>query len=111
MGVCSMTDCDHVRTQKFGKTKAGEQRFRCRDCGKTFVESTRTLNGMRIGTEKATQIIHCLMEGMGIRSAARLASVSTNTVMDTLALIGQRCTMFLNDAIVGVPVKDVQADE
>src|SRR5258707_15510110 len=35
---------------------------------------------MRIGTDKAAQIVRCLMEGMGIRSVSRLAGVSTNTV-------------------------------
>jgi transposase-like protein/IS1 family transposase len=103
--------CTHVRSQKFGKTKAGEQRYRCLDCGKTFVASTRTLDGMRIGTDKAGQIVRCMMEGVGIRGTARLAGVCNNTVLDTLLLIGQRCTMFLADTVVGVPVKDVQADE
>jgi transposase-like protein/IS1 family transposase len=103
--------CNHVRSQKFGRTKSGEQRYRCLDCGKTFVESTRTLDGMRIGTDKAAQIIRCMMEGVGIRSTVRLCGVAKNTVLDLLLLIGQRCKMFLHDAIVNVPVKDVQADE
>lgn len=106
-----MDRCIHPRAHKYGKTKGGEQRFRCLDCTRTFVESTRALNGMRIGTDKSARIIRCLMEGMGIRSVARLESLSTNTVMDLLALVGQRCTMFLNDAVVGVQVSDVQADE
>lgn len=106
-----MGNCNHERTQKYGKTKGGEQRFRCLDCGKTFVASTRTLDGMRIGTDKAEHIVRCMMEGVGIRGTARLCNVAKDTVLDTLALIGQRCTMFLNDAVVGVPVKDVQADE
>jgi len=103
--------CNHVRSQKFGKTKGGEQRFRCLDCGKTFVESTRTLDGMRIGTDKAAQVIRCMMEGVGVRGTARLAGVAINTVMDVTVLIGQRCRLFLEDTMVGLPVTDVQADE
>jgi transposase-like protein/IS1 family transposase len=103
--------CTHLRSQKFGHTKSGEQRYRCLDCSKTFVASTRSLDGMRIGTDKAAQIIRCLMEGMGINSVCRLCGVAKNTVLDLLLLTGQRCAMFLNDAIVGVPVSDVQADE
>jgi transposase-like protein/IS1 family transposase len=106
-----MANCDHVHAKKHGKTKAGEQRFRCLDCGKTFVESTRTLDGMTIGTAKAEQVIRCLIEGMGIRSTVRITGVAKNTVLDLLTLVGQRCKLFMEDAVVGVPVKDVQADE
>jgi len=104
-------NCNHARAKKCGTTKAGTQRYRCLDCGKTFVESTRTLNGMRIGTDKAEQIVRCMMEGVGVRGTARLAGVSNDTVMDLLVLLGQRCKLFLNDTVVGIPVKDVQADE
>jgi len=101
----------HDRSQKFGKTKCGEQRFRCLDCRKTYVDSTRTLGGMRIGTDKAAQIIRCLMEGMGVRSAARLANVSTNTLMDLLVLIGERCKLFMEATVINVPAKDISVDE
>ena len=104
-------ECTHPKTKRFGKTKAGEQRYRCCDCGKTFVASTRDLGGMRIGTDKAEQIIRCLVEGVGVRGTARLAGVDQHTVMDLLVLIGQRCKLFMESAIVNVPVKDVQADE
>jgi transposase-like protein/IS1 family transposase len=104
-------NCTHDRCKKIGFTKAGTQRFKCLDCGKVFVESTRTLAGMRIGTDNAEQIIRCLTEGVGIRSTARLCGVDQHTVMDLLVLVGQRCQMFLDETVVGVPVKDVQADE
>src|SRR5688500_18236658 len=103
-----MSDCNHARTQKYGKTRTGEQRFRCLDCSKTYVESTRALEGMRIGLDKAAQIVQCTMEGMGIRSTARLASVSKDTVLDLLVLVGERCADFMAQAIVAVPVQEVQ---
>src|SRR5947209_7256632 len=66
---------------------------------------------MRIGADKAEQIVRCMMEGVGIRGTARLAGVCNNTVLDTLLLIGQRCKAFLENTLVNVPVKDVEADE
>jgi IS1 family transposase len=75
------------------------------------VESTKQLDGMRIGTDTAAQIIRCLLEGVGIRGTARLANVAKDTVLDTLALIGQRCKLFLEKTLVNIPVTDVQADE
>jgi len=106
-----MSECTHVRSKKFGRTKGGEQRYRCLDCGKTFVESTRTLDGMRIGTATAAQVIRCTLEGVGVRGTARLCGVDQHTVMDAIVLIGQRCKEFAERTIVNVPVKDVQADE
>jgi transposase-like protein/IS1 family transposase len=103
--------CTHKRSQKYGKTKSGEQRYRCLDCGKTFVESTQLLDGMTIGSDKAAHIVKCLIEGTGVRSTSRIVGVSKNTVLDLLVLIGQRCAMFLDDTVVGVKVRDVQADE
>jgi IS1 family transposase/transposase-like protein len=103
--------CNHDRSKRFGKTKAGEQRYRCLDCGKTFVESTRTLDGMRIGTDKAAQAVSLLLEGMGVTAATRLTGLSKNTLLDLLVLVGERCKAFLEDTVVNVPVTDVQADE
>jgi len=79
-------NCNHERSKKDGKTKAGTQRYKCLDCCKWFTESTSTLNRMRIGTEKAAQIVQCIMEGVGVRGTARLAGVCANTVLDTLLL-------------------------
>lgn len=105
-----MENCNHNRAQKYGKTKGGEQRYLCKDCGKRFVQSTRTLDGMRIGNKSET-IIRCLAEGVGVRGTARLAGVSKDTVLDLMLLVGERCRRFMEDSIVNVPVKDVQADE
>lgn len=103
--------CNHSHSQKFGKTSSGSQRYRCRDCGLTFTQSTDSLAGMRIGVDKATAIIRCLTEGMGVRATGRINHVGKAAVLDTLVLIGERCKLFTEAAIVDVPVKDVQADE
>jgi IS1 family transposase len=66
---------------------------------------------MSIGTGKAAQIVRCMTEGVGIRSTARLLGIAKDTVLDVLTLIGKRCVTFLEDAVAGVPVEDVQADE
>ena len=104
-------DCNHSHAKKFGTTAAGKQRFRCLDCGKTFTESTAALDGMRIGPDKAEEIIRYLAEGMGVRGAARLSGSGKNTVLNTMLLVGERCRRFMEDNIVNVPVEDVQADE
>ena len=106
-----MENCSHSRAKRFGRTKSGEQRYRCLDCGKTFVESTRKLDGMTIGTDKAAFVVRCLGEGVGVRGTTRLAGVAKNTLLDLLVLLGERCAQFSEGTIVGMPVKDVQIDE
>ena len=106
-----MEKCTHSRSKKSGLTDAGTQRYKCLDCGKRFTDSTGTLDGMRIGTDKAAQIVHCMVEGVGVRGTARLAGVAKDTVLDLLGVIGHRCRLFLDDTIVNVPVTDVQDDE
>ena len=42
----------------------------------------------RLNAEKRSLILKCLMEGGGIRSTARIATVSPTTVMRLLRLVG-----------------------
>lgn len=106
-----VSTCTHDTRKKFGKTKSGAQRFRCCDCGKTFTVSTSTLGGQRIGTDKAAEIIRCMMEGVGVRAISRLTGVSKGAILKLLVRIGGRCKRFMESRVVNVPVKDVQADE
>src|SRR4051812_48658999 len=64
-GKATVENCTHTRNKKSGLTASGTQRFRCLDCGKRFTTSTTTLDGMRIGTDKAAEVISLLAEGMG----------------------------------------------
>lgn len=66
---------------------------------------------MRIGTDRAEQVIRLLAEGMGVRGVARIVGIGKTAVIDLMTLVGERCRRFSEDNIVGVPVKDVQADE
>ena len=61
-----LATCEHKNRRTNGTTKAGATRFRCKDCGKSWTESTDTLGGMRIGLDKATQVVELLCEGMSV---------------------------------------------
>ena len=104
-------DCSHERRRKHGTTKGGAQRFRCRDCGKTFTESTDLFNGMRIGLDKAEQIVKLLVDGMSVSAVCRFTEIDKKTVLDLLVLVGERCKQFLETEIRDVIVEDVQIDE
>ena len=49
--------------------------------------------------------------GAGVRGAARMTGAGKGTILNVLTLVGERCRRYMEDAIVSVPVKDVQADE
>jgi len=68
---------------KHGKTLSGKQRYRCKQCGKTALE-TYTYKAYYSSTSK--NIVHLLREGSGIRSIARLLCISTSTVIKKILI-------------------------
>jgi IS1 family transposase/transposase-like protein len=103
--------CQHENRKKFGKTPTGTPRFRCKDCGKTFTQSTDLFDGMRIGLDRAAKIVELLCEGMSVSAAARVTDTDPHTIIDLLNLIGERCERYMAEVIRDVPVDEVQCDE
>ena len=103
--------CEHPKVQKNGKTPAGATRYRCAVCGKSWTDNTAKLGGMRIGMEKAAQIVELLCEGMSVRAAARITRTAKHTILDLLQVLGERCQDFMDHEIHDVCVDDVQVDE
>jgi IS1 family transposase/transposase-like protein len=103
--------CEHKNRRTNGTTKAGAIRYRCRDCGKSWTESTAALGGMRIGLDRAERIISLLCEGMTVRGTARLTNTDLETVLDLLVMIGERCDAYMQENIKDVYVENIQCDE
>ena len=83
--------CDYGKTQskaqknikKFGKTKAGKQRFYCKSCDQSFTETKGTIFYRRRTAED--EIIECLVfvaEGTRISSIARAKGHKEDTILD-----------------------------
>src|SRR5688572_3291651 len=82
--------CDHSDSKRFGRDKAGNQRHRCKACGKTWIESAPKLLGdMRLPLATAELCLRMLLEGNSLRSTARLTGVSRATVIALLMLVGR----------------------
>ena len=71
---------------KYGKTKAGNQRYICRVCGKTRVKNY-AYQAYRVDTNH--NIILFTKEGLGIRSTARILKISTTTLLKRIILIAR----------------------
>ena len=103
--------CQHENRRTNGKTASGSQRFRCKECGKSWTESTDVLGGMRIGLDRAAKIIELLCEGMSVRAVARVTDTHLRTITELMVMVGERCEAYMAENIKAVHVDDVQCDE
>jgi transposase-like protein/IS1 family transposase len=104
--------CQHENKKKHGHDRKGNQRFRCLDCGKTWVEETvKPLGNMRISMDKATQALGMILEGMSIRATMRLTGLDRNTLCDLILIVGENCQRLLDTKVKNVAATDIQVDE
>jgi IS1 family transposase len=98
--------------RRFGKNRNGSQRYRCNVCKKCFTdEATRPEDGRRVEKEKMILALRMLLEGNSIRSVERLMRIHRDTILSAMVDAGKKCKRFLEDAICGLPVGNVQVDE
>ena len=72
-----MTKCSHCGSERFNKDgkAAGKQRYRCKECGKTF-------GGGVYPPEQKAQALQFYMNNVGIRKIAFFNKVSHPVVLD-----------------------------
>ena len=104
-----------IKAKKSGVFKSGVnliQRYRCRQCKRTFSEDqNRPLGHMRIPMHKATMALQLLLEGCAVASVERVTGLHKRTVLDLMVLAGERCERLMEKLIRDVPVRDVAIDE
>jgi len=67
---------------KFGKTRRGVQRFRCKTCRKTFTETTGTIFfGKRTPEHEILETLALLAEGNRISSLSRAKGHKEDTIL------------------------------
>lgn len=89
---CPNTDCaDQGKRQserqqniiRFGKTKAGRQRFKCKTCGETFVETKGTIfYRRRTPQDEIIETLALIAEGSRISSLTRVKGHKEDTIID-----------------------------
>jgi transposase-like protein/IS1 family transposase len=95
---------------KFGKTRDGQQRYRCADCRKTFSEP-KPLAGCKIDPKRAAFALNLLLEGMSVRATSRMTGLDKNTILRLMVQAGEQCQQFLADTMRNVKATDIQVDE
>jgi transposase-like protein len=91
---CPNTVCaDHGKKQdegqpnliKFGRTKAGRQRRKCKTCGQTFTETKGTIfYRRRTPAEKIIETLAFIAEGDRVSSLTRVKGYKEDTILDWL---------------------------
>ena len=76
--------CKSDKLIKSGKTSNGKQRYCCKECSKRFI-TDYNYNAYRSDTNQ--QIILFTKEGLGIRSIARVLSISVTTLLKRIICI------------------------
>ena len=110
--MIALAECSHKNYKKAGKHSNGAQRFKCKDCGKRFVEEKAKLLGdMRVDLDKAMLVVGMLLEGTSIRACERLTSMNRDTIDRLILEVGGRCQRFMDANIVNVDCDDIQIDE
>lgn len=70
---------------RFGKTKAGRQRYKCNTCGRTFTETKGTIfYRRRTPEDEITETLAFLAEGSRISSLARVKGYKEDTILNWL---------------------------
>ena len=67
------------------------------------------MNGL--STDRRSQVIGCLVEGMSIRATVRITGVAKNTVIKLLADVGAACADYQDAMLRNLGCKTIQADE
>jgi transposase-like protein/IS1 family transposase len=99
-------------TRRFGRNRNGSQRYRCDTCNHTFTDwLSRPPDQRRLSPKKEIFCLRLLLEDASVRSIERLTNIHRDTILAVMVASGQKCQPFLERAIVGMRVDDVQADE
>ena len=107
-----ITNCQHENRKKHGRDHKGQQRYRCLDCGKTFIDKeSRPLGELRLPMDKAVLCLRMLLEDSSIRAIERIVGVNRNTILSLIELVGERCQLFWLKRMRNLVVQDVQVDE
>jgi IS1 family transposase/transposase-like protein len=106
--------CHNCRTEckRKGYDRKGNQRYRCRQCSKTFLEpQEKPLEGMYLPIEKAELVLKLLLEGNSVSTVERVTEVHHTTILKLLVLAGEKCERLMAEKIRNVEVRDVECDE
>lgn len=80
-----LQDASQRNMNKFGKTRAGVQRYQCKSCHKTFTETYGTIfYGKRTSEHEILETLALLAEGNRISTLSRVKGHKEDTILQWL---------------------------
>ena len=109
-----MKNCKHCNSTKLtlsGIVKS-KQRYRCKDCGKTSRDCGKTSRegDKRIvhSLEKKIKVIKSYLEGVGIRSIARLENISAPMIINLIRAFSKKLQEKLQNQKVNEDIRNIE---
>lgn len=89
--ACSLyQQLDQGNVIKFGKTKQGRQRYRCKSCLMSFCERRGTLfYGKHTDEAQIIEVLMMLVEKMSISAISRVKGIKADTILSWIRLAGK----------------------
>lgn len=104
--------CECSDYKKNGRDRNRNQRYKCKDCGRTWIEDRdKPIGDMRTDFDKAVLALNLSVEGMSVSSVERLTGLHRHTIGNLILTVGANCERLSREIIQDVSVSDVQADE
>ena len=106
-----LQDDQQQNLQKFGRTRQGVQRYRCKTCGKTFTETTGTIFfRKRTPEHEILETLALLAEGNRISSLSRVKGFKEDTILQWLREAAQHAEQLEEALLAEFQVKRGQLD-
>ena len=102
MVICK--HCGGLRGVKNGLVK-GKQRYKCKDCGKTYREGDLR---EKYTNEKRLKVLQWYLEGAGIMSIERMEGVSNPLIIQWIKKFSKIIRQKLNDVVIPENAKEIQ---
>lgn len=116
--VCQNSECRFFRKKsgkditRQGKNYAGHQRFLCKNCNKSFVETKGTpLYQKKLSERKIIQICKELVEKKGIRAVERTLHVHRDTIGNLMNDIANHAQAMTKHLVHDLSLSTYEADE
>jgi len=108
-----MIACAHAETRTNGKDRHGNTRFRCKMCGKIWVEvkPVNLLGPMKVTVADAKLVLNLLTQRMSIRATERTSGMNGNTICKLIVFFGDVCRSFLDGRMQGLTLSHLEFDE
>jgi transposase-like protein len=101
----SCKGCGNNQLVRNGRTTTGEQRYKCKSCGRTF---KRGDNRLKHGLDKRIKVIKMYLEGIGIRSIERLEGVSNPLIIYWIRHFSDLIRQEIHRSVIPDKLEDIE---